>query len=93
MTPRDVRLYSGERRIPQLEAVRMAAIDRFVSHVASPAGLACVRCACFEMAECDGMWPGGEVAQPRKPPPDLGSQPRDAATITECQSIHGRTYA
>jgi hypothetical protein len=27
----------------------------------SPAGLACVRCACFEMAERDGIWPGGEV--------------------------------
>jgi hypothetical protein len=26
------------------------------------------------MAERDGMWPG-EVAQPRKPPPDLGTQP------------------
>jgi hypothetical protein len=67
----------------QLEAVSMVAIDRFVSHVSRLAGL--VRCACFEMAECDGMWPG-EVAQPRKPPPDLGNQPLRCATITECQS-------
>jgi hypothetical protein len=53
-------------------------------HVADrPAGLACVQCACFEVAERDGMWAGGEVAQPRKAPPDLGTNCFDAATITE----------
>jgi hypothetical protein len=31
-------------------------------------------CVCFEVAKCDGIWPG-QVAQPRKPPPDLGTQP------------------
>jgi hypothetical protein len=41
----------------------MDAIDRFVSHVAvKPGRSACDQCACFEMAECDGMWPGGEVS-------------------------------
>jgi hypothetical protein len=50
----------------------MAAIDRYVS-CSRTARLVWRLCACFEMAERDGIWAGGEVAQPRKPPPDLGT--------------------
>jgi hypothetical protein len=32
------------------------------------------------------MWPGGEVAQPRKPPPDLGTD--RYRNDQQCRSIH-----
>jgi hypothetical protein len=38
------------------------AIERFVSHVAVKPADPCDQCVCFEMAERDGMWPGGEVS-------------------------------
>jgi hypothetical protein len=58
-------------------------------HVAvQPAGLACVRCACFEVAERDGIWAGGEVAQPRKAPPDLGTQPFTMPQRSPSVNIH-----
>jgi hypothetical protein len=72
----------------------MDAIDRFVSHVAvQPGWSACAQCACFEMAERDGMWPGGEVAQPRKPPPDLGTQPFTMPQRSPVSIYTRRTYA
>jgi hypothetical protein len=52
------------------------------------------RCACFEVAKCDGIWPGSQVAQPRKTPPDLGTQLYTMSRRSSSINIHQcRTYA
>jgi hypothetical protein len=59
------------------------ATDRFVSHVAVQLVWRAFSVHASRWPNVTA-WPGGEVAQPRKPPPDLGTTVHDAA-ITECQ--------
>jgi hypothetical protein len=81
-----IHLYSGERRSTLSTRGSQCGLNRslFVSHVIRLAGL--VRCACFEMAECDGCGPARWLSHANRLP-DLGNQPLRSQKITECQSI------
>jgi hypothetical protein len=72
----------------------MDAIDRFVSHVAvKPGDLACDQCLSRwpNVTACGPVW---QVAQPRKPPPDLGTQPFTMPQRSPSVNLYTRrTYA
>jgi hypothetical protein len=87
-----ISLYSRERAHSGLQTSSMVATVRCVSHLAVQPGWPGVRlCACFEVA--DGIWPGSQVAQPRKTPPDLGTQLYTMSRSSSMNIHQCRTYA